>query len=453
MNLPAGPQPLPAGPTAPPLLQILQAILWPLKSLEDAVARHGDVYTARLGGFGELVVVSNPQLIEQIMTTDPELFDSGRGNKTLAPVVGDTSMTLLDGPAHQRQRRLLMPSFHGERMKAYSELINSIAEQATDTWKPGQSITVRSVMQSISLQVIMRAVFGVAEGERYNLLQLRLSELTDIFNIPISASLLFITWLRQDWGPLSPWGHFVRLRQQIDELLLSEIRERRANPELLGEDILSLMLSARDEAGEPMGDEELRDELLTLLFAGHETTATAMAWALYWMHWHPEVGEKVLKELAELGEKPDPMAIVRLPYLNAVCQETLRIYPIALFTFSRIAKQPLQLLNYAIPKGTQLSICIYLTHHRPDLYPEPERFRPERFLERQFSPYEFIPFGGSNRRCLGAAFAQFEMKLVLAKIIQTWQLQLASDRPVLPTRRGVTLAPTGGVPMVVVGKR
>jgi cytochrome P450 len=209
------------------------------------------------------------------------------------------------------------------------------------------------------------------------------------------------------------------------------------------------MLTARDESGEPMSDQELRDELMTLLFAGHETTATALAWALYWIHWLPEVGAKVVKELIELGPNPDPISISRLPYLNAVCQETLRIYPVGLFTFSRILKHPWQLMGYSFEPGAQFSICIYLLHHRPDLYPDPKQFRPERFLERQFSPYEYQTFGGGNRRCLGAAFALFEMKLVIASLLSHWKLKLETDRPIKPVRRGMTMAPAKGVPMQV----
>jgi unspecific monooxygenase len=213
------------------------------------------------------------------------------------------------------------------------------------------------------------------------------------------------------------------------------------------------MMAVRDEAGEPMTDVELRDELMTLLVAGHETTATSLAWALYWIHHLPEVREKLLREIDGLGENPDPSAIFRLPYLNAVCSETLRIYPVAMLVLSRVVKSPLEIGGYQFEPGTLLIPCIYLTHHREDLYPESKQFRPERFLERQFTPYEYLPFGGGNRRCIGMAFALFEMKLVLATILSRWHMELADSKPVLPVRKAILLGPSGGVQMVVRGRR
>jgi cytochrome P450 len=240
--------------------------------------------------------------------------------------------------------------------------------------------------------------------------------------------------------------------REINELLFAEIAERRHNLDGERNDVLTLLLQARDEAGEGMNDQELRDELMTILAAGHETTATALSWAFYWLHRHPEVEEKLREELESLGENFDPMAVVKLPYLNAVCSETLRIYPVAMLTFPRILKSPVKLMGYEFEPETILMGCIYLIHQRPELYPEPHLFKPERFLERQFSPYEFLPFGGGSRRCLGLALAQFEMKLVLATIVSRWQLSLVNNAPVRPIRRGVTLAPAGGVQMVVKGE-
>jgi cytochrome P450 family 110 len=213
------------------------------------------------------------------------------------------------------------------------------------------------------------------------------------------------------------------------------------------------MMAARDENGQPMTNQELRDELMTLLFAGHETTATALAWGLYWIHSLPSVREKLLQELDSLGKNPDPMAIFRLPYLSAVCQETLRIYPVGMLTFPREVKSPVELMGYQLAPGTVVVGSIYLTHRRKDLYPEPLQFRPERFLERQFSPYEYLPFGGGSRRCIGMALAQLEMKLVLASILRDFELALAENKPVPAKRRGVTLGPAGGVRMVMTGRR
>jgi cytochrome P450 family 110 len=245
----------------------------------------------------------------------------------------------------------------------------------------------------------------------------------------------------------------MRLRQQIDKLIYAEIAERKAEVNSSRTDILSLMMATRDEAGEPMTDVELRDELMTLLIAGHETTATSLTWALYWIHKHPEVQEKLLQELETLEEPLEDNAIFRLPYLNAVCSETLRIYPVAINTLTRLVKSPLKLGGYEFAPGTLLIPSVYLTHHREDLYPDSFAFQPERFLERQFSAFEYLPFGGGNRRCLGMAFALFEMKLVLATVVANWEMELTDSQRVQPVRKGLLFGPKGGVQMVIKGRR
>ena len=231
------------------------------------------------------------------------------------------------------------------------------------------------------------------------------------------------------------------MRQQIEQLLYAEIGDRRRG-KLAGNDILTLLMSAVDENGQSMSDRELHDELMTLLVAGHETTASALSWALYWLHQLPEVQNRLRDELHAVA---DLSQIARLPYLNAVCSETLRIYPIALTTFPRVPQVPFRLMDHEIPPGTALIPCIYLTHHREEIYPEPQRFRPERFLERQYSPYEYLPFGGGNRRCIGQALALLEMKLVLATILSRFRLALSNNRPVQPVRRGLAIAPSAAV--------
>lgn len=444
---------LPNGPKTLPFFQVIQAIFKPLETLTKNVQKYGDCYTAKLGGLGTIVVLSQPEAIEALMTAPVDLFESGQSNAIFRPFLGSNSILMLDGKAHQRKRKLLTPPFHGERLKTYGQAICEITHEVTARWHPGQTFSMRTVIQKISLQVIMRTVLGVHTGKRAEQLQLNLDEMLRFFEKPFNSMFVFIPFLQKDWGAWSPWGKVTRQIKQIDALLFTEIQERRANPALLGDDILSLMMTAQDEEGQPMTDQELRDEMMTLLFAGHETTATAIAWALYWIHALPDVGQKLLKELGELEENCDPVTVSRLPYLSAICDETLRIYPVGLFTFTRMLKKPWTLMGRALEKGTQLSGCIYLLHHRPDLYPEPEQFRPDRFLERQFSLYEYIPFGGGNRRCLGMAFALFEMKLVLTSILSEWQLELNTNQPIRPVRRGFTMAPEKGVPMRVVKRR
>ncbi|MDY7004063.1 MAG: cytochrome P450 [Cyanobacteriota bacterium] len=439
------------GPKAPALIQLLQWVAKPLTFMEKCAKEYGDTFQIKLNY--PMVLIGHPKAIEEILKTNPKQFDSGYGNEFLAPLVGDNSLLLLDGDRHQRHRQLLMPPFHGERMQAYGELICAIAEKVASKWVVGQPFSMRESTQDISLKVILQAVFGLQEGQRYDKLEQLLNSVLESLASSWKASALFFKFLQVDLGAWSPWGKFLRQRQEIDELLYAEIAERRQNLDPKQTDILTMLLLARDEVGEAMSDRELHDELITLLLAGHETTATALAWAFYWIHRQPEIYNKLLSELDDLGDNPDPMAVIKLPYLNAVCCETLRIYPVAIITSARITRSPITIMGQAYPEGTALAPCIYLTHHREDLYPEPEKFKPERFLERQYSAYEFLPFGGSSRRCIGAAFAMFEMKLVLATILKRYSLVLAEKKTVKTVRRGVTLAPAGGVKMVMTGKR
>jgi unspecific monooxygenase len=442
---------LPDGPKTPPFVQTLQWMTHPLEFLDDCAHRYGDVFTVRRNNDRPDVYLSNPQAIQEILTTNPEQFDSGLRNGLLQILLGQhsISLSLLERDRHQRQRRLLMPPFHGERMRAYGQLICNITEQVMSQWIIDKPFSVRSSMQEIAMRTILSTVFGLHEGQRFEQLRQLLSSLLNSIGSPLSSSLIFFRSLQRDLGGWSPWGRFLRQKQLIDQLLYAEIWQRRKQPDPLRTDILSLLMSARDEAGQLMTDVELRDQLMTLLLAGHETTASALAWALYWVEQLPEVRNKLIKELDTLAPNSDPNAIARLPYLTAVCQETLRIYPIAVIGSPRIVKSPLKLMGYQFEPGTALIPCIYLTHHRQELYPEPKQFKPERFLERQFSAYEYLPFGGGNRHCIGSAFAQFEMKLVLAKILSRYQLVLADSRPVKPVRRGFTLAPPSAMQMVM----
>ncbi|NJO78131.1 MAG: cytochrome P450 [Cyanobacteria bacterium RM1_2_2] len=443
----------PPAVTTPPLWNLLQWIIQPLDFLERCTARYGDCFSLKLGNVATFNLFSDPQAIEQIFTASPTQFDSGRANGILRRMLGDNSLLLLDGQRHKRHRQLLMPPFHGERMRAYSELICQITEATTQAWQPNQTFVARPAMQEISLQVILQAVFGLTEGARYEELKRRLKVMLEFTSSRFTFATNFFPILQRDLGEWSPGGRFIRLIQSIDELLYAEIADRRQQFDPNRSDILTLLLSARDEAGEPMSDLELRDELMTLLVAGHETTATALSWALYWIHSLPDVKAKLVEELDSLGAEPDLNAIAKLPYLNAVCCETLRIYPVGFIAQIRIAQTPCEVGGYPFKRDSLLIPAIYLTHHRPDLYPEPNQFRPERFLERQYTPYEFLPFGGSNRRCIGAAFALFEMKLVLATVLRRCDLALAESCPVAPVRRGVTIAPNSGIRLKLISKR
>jgi unspecific monooxygenase len=442
--------PLPNRITSPPWWQLMNWIADPLGFQDRYSRKYGDVFTMRLSGLGSYVVIGNPQAIQEIFNQDAK-FDVGRANALAKPLVGQNSLMLMDGTRHRRERKLLMPPFHGERLQTYAKQICLITEQVASQWQVGQPFVARTTMQKISLEVILQIVFGLSEGERYQQLKPLLSEWLDMTDSPLRSSILFLRFLQQDWGTWTPWGRMKRRQRHVHDLLQAEIEERRTKGEG-GTDILSLMMAVRDENGQAMTDKELRDELLTILFAGHETTATTLAWAFYQIHQRLDVREKLLQELASLGDLP-PMKIAQLPYLTAVCQETLRMYPVLPVIFPRITKLPVKIAGYEFDAETTLMPTIYLVHYREELYPNAQQFKPERFLERQYSPSEYFPFGGGSRRCLGYALAQLEMKLVLATILSKYQLALAEDKPVKLQRRGFTLAPRGGVRMVMTGKR
>ncbi|HEY9623261.1 MAG TPA: cytochrome P450 [Crinalium sp.] len=448
---------LPQGPTTPYWLRAIKLIARPLDYLEDYQRQYGDLFpvngNAVANGKGSVVVyVSHPTAIQTLFSASPDQFKMGGGGLVLRYLLGDSSVVMLDGDRHLRQRRLLMPPFHGDRLKAYSQLICDITQQVTASLPLNRSFRVRPVMQDITLRVILKAVFGLNEGARYDRLRHLMSAMLDSLGSPLSAALIFFPVLHKDWGAWSPWGRFLRLKSQVDQLIYDEIRDRQIQPDDTRTDILSLLLSARDEDGQPMTEQELRDELVTLLLAGHETTASALSWAMYWIHHLPDVQDKLRSELDRLGSAPEPDEIARLPYLTAVCQETLRIYPVTLTTGVRVLRSPLELMGYSLDAGTVLFPCTYLVHQRNDLYPEPKQFKPERFLQRQFAPHEFMPFGGGHRYCIGSALALLEMKLVLATLLQHWQLKLTHNRSVKPVRRGLTMAPPGNLSFVATAK-
>ena len=448
----------------PKFWQTIQWITDPLGYLEAGYREFGDLFGSSFLFF-KTVFVANPQALKQIFENERKQFIAP-GDGMAQPLIGDYGLPILSGEAHQYHRQLLIPPLHKNRISLYNQLICQITKQSMDRLPTGKPFIAHQIIQNISLEIILQLVFGVAQQERRQLLKQQIVSILSIFNSPIGASFMFLKWLRKDFAPWSPWGRFLRQREAIDKSIYAEITELRESDNSNNAtqprkqkryreriDILSLLIDARDEAGESMTDQELRDELMTMLVAGHETTASAITWALYWTHYLPEVGEKLIAELNSLGLNPDPADIMKLPYLSAVCNETLRIYPIAMATFPRKVREPVELLGYELPVGRSLVGAIYLVHQREDIYPDPKKFKPERFLERQFSPYEFMPFGGGTRRCIGSALAMSEMKLVLATILRNYQLELAKKQPVKPQRRNVTLTPKGGVKMVMRGKR
>ena len=449
---PSGKSQLPPSSKLPPIVSAVQAILDQFGTLEKFHRKYGEIfYAPKSAIFPPYVIFSNPQAIEKVFTADPIMFTMDRqSNAPVRVLLGDNSLVLREGKDHQRQRKLLMPPFHGERMKRYGQTMVEVTQEVIAQWQIGQTFCIRDYTQEISLRIILRTIFGIDTGERFDRLKAILIDYLDTFSSPLSSFFLFFSWLQKDLGKLTPWNKFERQKRQIREILQAECDRRRDNPDAMGEDILSLLLEARYEDGEPMSDVEIQDELMTMLFAGHETTANSLAWSFYWLHRLPEVRDKLSTELNSVASEAEFTKIAKLPYLSAIVSETLRLNPVVVFV-SRHLKQPIELMGYQLPAGTSLFPSIYLVHQREDLYPEPKKFKPERFIDRQFNAYEYLPFGGGNRRCLGYAFALYEMKLVLATIMSQVELELLDNRPLKTARRGFTFSPAGGVKMRVKG--
>ena len=434
----------------PKFIQQIESTLKPLEFLERCAKNYGELFFTNSFGNLETLVVSHPQDLQELFNPTNKILDApGAANEIFKPQLGENSLIVQDGERHQKQRKLIMPPFHGEQMLNYGQQICEITQQVLQHLKQDEIFIARHLSEDITMTIILKVVFGLDEGLRFEQLKKLMTTWLGLTSSPLSASVLLLPFLQKDLGDWSPWGRYLRLRQQIDEKLMAEIRERRQQVQSSRFDILSLLIETEYENGEVMSEAELRDNLLTLLIAGHETTATAITWALYWIHQQPEVYQKVLQELLGLNT-PDPLKIAQLPYLTAVCQETLRIYPVVLFTFPRVTLRSVNLRGYHVASGTYVTPCIYLTHRRPDLYPQPDKFQPERFINRKYSSYEFWPFGGGSRQCLGQVFALFEMKLILATILLNSQLKLEEKALVTPARRGFLLGPQGGVKMSLV---
>jgi cytochrome P450 len=424
-------------PPRPPLGRWTMAtgfVLSPARFLEQCQETAGDYFTLRPAPGREIVVTSAPEAVKQVFTGDPALLHAGAANIILGPLLGQRSVLLLDGPEHMRQRKLMLPPFHGERMKLYVKAMEEAAEWHLAGWPHGRAFSVLPSMQAITLDVIMRAVFGVDDQTGRDRLAKPLRRQLDMLSNRFAVLLLMLTAAGGEPGTRGPWARIAGLRREADALIYEQIRMRRNDRRSEQRtDVFSLLLAARDEDGAPLSDEELRDELMTLLVAGHETTATAMAWTLERVIRHPEV-------LQRLRDEPDG------DYLDAVIKETLRLRPVVP-AVARKLLAPMQFGDWLLPAGVHIAPSIYLLHRRADLYPDPLAFKPERFLTKQPGTYDWIPFGGGIRRCLGASFALMEMKVVLGTIFKSVALEPApasAGAGESTMRRAVTFAPTRG---------
>jgi cytochrome P450 len=441
---------LPPGPRSPATWQFAEYAVHPLTVLTRCNRRYGDAFTLRFPVAGRMCFFTHPDAIRAIFTASPDVLHAGESNAfLLRPLVGDRSVLVLDGPDHLRERRLLLPPFHGERMRAYATIMRDAADRSLDGWPLERAFAVHPHLQDIALEVILRAVFGVEEGNRFERLRQVIPALLDSIASP---ALLVPAFLRIDVFKRVPWLSAVRLKAELDALLDAEIAARRSSP--AGEDVLSLLLGARDEAGQGLSDDELRGELITMLVAGHETTATALSWALERLAAQSEIAERCREELERVvgNGSFDATHIGRLEYLDAVVRETLRLRPVVPLV-GRVTAQTFEIGEWRIPPGVRVLGLLALTQQRDDIYPAPEVFRPERFLETAPGPYEWLPFGGGIRRCIGMAFALYEMKVVLAAVLLRARFAPASTKPTRVGRRHVTLAPADGARIVLTERK
>ena len=433
---------LPPGPRVPSLFQIFQWVFRPIPFMQRCAETYGDAFTLRIMGATPIVFFSDPATIKQVFTGDPERLQAGQANSRVFRLfVGPNSLLVLDGARHKRERRLLMPPFHGERMRLYGDMMCEITDRMIDTWPLETSFPIHSCMLEITLDIILRAVFGVREDARTARLRTLIIEYLGLLvgRNPLLA--------------LAAWGRLTRLQGDIDRLLYDEIRRCKELAQEGRTDIMAMLVAARDEDGQPMRDEEIRDEMITMLLAGHDTTATSLAWVIHRLLQNPDVLATARAEVASaIGNGPHPSRptaeqVAELSYLDAVIKETARLNPVVPITVRHL-EQGMHIGGYDLPAGAIAAPCIYLTHRRPELWPNPEEFNPERFVARRVDPYTFFPFGGGVRYCLGAAFATYEMKIVLARILSRVTLRPDPGHTVRTERRGITFVPSGGVPVI-----
>jgi cytochrome P450 family 135 len=426
---------LPPGPRTPALIQTIGLVRDFEGYMSRCLRRYGNVFTVKFMTMGNLVYLADPDDIKSVFRGDPATFRAGEANQVMEPVLGTSSVLLLDGETHLQRRRLLLPPFHGESIARYEELIAEIARWEVGRWPLGRPFALRPRMQAITLEVILRAVFGIREAARLERLRTLLPELLEQ-----SGVVMWVPFLRNGLGPWSPLRRFERTRSAIDEILYDEIARRRAG-NADGDDILSLLLRARDEDGNGMTDAELRDELMTMVTAGHETTATALSWAFDLLLHHPEQLRRLEDELA--GDEDG--------YLEAVVKETLRVRPVVP-DVARVLAEPVEVAGHLLPAGTHVVPAITIVQKLGDTYPDAREFRPERFQDGQPAPYTWIPFGGGTRRCIGAAFAQLEMTVVMRTIAQSVQMEAAEPEAEHIGMRAIVLAPKQGSRVVVSPK-
>lgn len=424
--------------SAPPLVPLSapqQAKNWitkPLDFLDRSFQEFGDVFTLNLGALGETVFFCHPDAVATIFKFHGDLFECHQFNVSYRDLMGDNALFLQNGEAHRRLRRIMMPPFHRERVQKYSDAIIRLTQEAMGDWRRGKVINVRRFCHELALAILMEIVFGdnPAPGE----------QIQDWFKAEVFKE-------TEGW---KPWFGYGKLQPQIRDLITREIQRRLDSGDLGQTDLLNWLHLSTDEGGQPLTPTELEDQLLTLMITAVDPVAMSLAWALFWIQKLPEVQRRVQEEIDSLDGALDPQKINALSYLGAVCQETLRLHPILPTVSGRRLTEEREILGYTLPQGTTVVACAYLVHRRPELYPDPLSFKPERFLERDYSPYEYFPFGGGNRQCLGAALAPLELKLILATVLSQHRLSLVE--PTLPetVRYGTLVAPSANFRLLII---
>lgn len=444
---------LPAGPGAPAAWQLLTYSRTPLDLLERSARRHGEAFTMRLAGYGRLVMLSDPAAVRDVFRGDSRVLHSGEGNEFLGTIVGSTSVIVLDDEPHERQRAILGPPLIGEALRSHAGTIVEATVEALNGWPAGSTLPALELMRAITLKVILRAVLGLTEpaelAEAARLVR-RVLDLTRGGYGLILVKILPVELLLR-----APGLPFRSRTRELDGALQALIEARLLlAPGERGASLLSELLLARHPNGAPLSEEELRDALVTLVFAGHDTTAAALAWAMELIVPREDVVARIRDEVQSVtgGAPLRAEHVPRLEYLDAAVRESLRVRTIIPFVV-RLTKQAFTAGDREYPPGVLLCPCNHLVHRRESLYPEPDSFRPERFLERRFAPHEWFPFGGGKRACLGMAFALFEMKLILGTLFGGWRFERPRGARSHPRRRGVLLAPHDGALVNLVGVR
>ncbi|HEX7278730.1 MAG TPA: cytochrome P450 [Solirubrobacterales bacterium] len=433
---------LPPGPSLPAALQMAGFWTRPLAFMDRCRERYGKRFTIRLPFTPPFVMIADPGQVKQVFTAAPDVLHPGEGARVLEPIIGRNSVILLDEDAHMAQRKLMLPAFHGERMERLTGLVEEVTAEEVAAIPREVPLSLHPRMQDLTLKIILRAVFGLDPGPRFEALRERLGAMLEFGDKPISLMPPKPGSPAARIGErVGPYGRFLRIQKEVDEILFALIAERRAEGADRA-DVLAMLVEARHEDGSPMSEQEIRDELLTLLVAGHETTATTLAWAFARLSREPVVLERLVAEIDAGGDA----------YVTATIQETLRDRPVLPNAAPRYVAKEVTIGDWTYQPGVCLVAHGYLIHHDPEIYPDPHAFRPERFLDQNPGTYTWIPFGGGRRRCLGASFAMLEMKVVLKALLGSCELRGAGDGVEVAQRRNITVRPVRGARVVVAGR-